>query len=70
MNDLEEAGGDGTWTERSDRSPPAVRSFGAPTLDLGDNQTQYDHILEAGPHGIVVVALGTGVWGCGGFDAT
>ena len=70
MNDLEEAGGDGTWTERSDWSPPAVRSFGAPTLDLGDNQTQYDHILEAGPHGIVVVALGTGVWGCGGFDAT
>ena len=69
---IEDAGGDGTTgVDRPDWAPEAVRIFGAPTLELEENQTQKDYRLEAGPHGAVTkISGGGGIWGCGGFDVT
>ena len=69
---IEDAGGDGTTgLDRPDWAPQALRIFGAPTLELEENQTQKDYRLEAGPHGAVIkISGGGGIWGCAGFDVT
>ena len=72
VNYLEEAGGDGAPVPRPDWASSVLRDFQAPALELAENQTQFDYVLEAGPHGILVTRWhgGAGLWGCAGFDAT
>ena len=69
---IEDAGGDGArGLDRPDWAPEALRIYGAPTLELEENQTRKDYRLESGPHGAVMnISGGGGVWGCGGFDVT
>ena len=67
-NYIAEAGGDGANISQPAWVRGAMFDFGAPALTLSDNQTQIDHVLEFGPHGIMVE--GAGIWGCAGLDVT
>ena len=64
---LNEAGGPGTYIPRPDfvRHVPMTRPQSSPS----DNQLQYDHALEPGPH-LFVVGDDDAVWFCGSFDVT
>ena len=67
---IEENGGEGDQLRVGfpDWAPSVMRDFEAPALDLAENQTQYDFVVEAGSHGIVVQRAGG--WGCAGFEVT
>lgn len=65
---IEETGGDGDRRNSPGWAPSVMRDFEAPLLDLADNQSQYDYLLEAGSHGVVVFRAGG--WGCAGFEVT
>ncbi len=66
------AGGEGADFLRPAWVHTPVLSFERPQLELEDNQRQHDHVLEPGPHGMLVAPdrPPRALWLCGPLDVT
>ena len=65
---LNDAGGPGAYIPKPGfvRPVPMTRPQSSP----GDNQLQYDHAVEPGPHFFFVVGGDDAIWLCSSFDVT
>jgi hypothetical protein len=65
-----QAGGPGVYYPQPEWIIATLADLDAPALNLEDNQTQYDHILEPGPY-LTDLDAGSGeLWFCGSFEVT
>ncbi len=68
--DQQAAGGEGVDFPRPPWVHTPVLSFERPQLELDENQRQHDHVLEPGPHGMLVAPdrSPNALWLCGPLE--